>query len=196
MTVYAQEAVSEVIRQTGDFYEADILDELREMYPVQRTIVDVGANIGNHAAYWSAFVPHTAMHCFEPVPDNYELLLLNAPGAVCHPAALSDVQGRVKMAADWQNMGRSHIARRGDFRVTTRTLDTFHLDDVSLLKIDVEGYEGKVLMGARRTVMRSHPAIVVEDEHDAFGDHLMWAGISGYRKTREWSGANDLWEWS
>ena len=100
------------------------------------------------------------------------------------------------MAADWQNMGRSHIARRGDFRVTTRTLDTFHLDDVSLIKIDVEGYEGKVLMGARLTVERSHPAIVVEDEYDAFGDHLMWAGLTGYRKTREWPGANDLWEWS
>ena len=93
LTVYQTEAVSEVIRQTGDFYEAAILDELREMFPTQRTIVDVGANIGNHSAYWSAFVPHTAIHAFEPVPNNYELLIKNAPGAVCHPAALSDVQG-------------------------------------------------------------------------------------------------------
>ena len=69
LTVYQHEAVSEVIRQTGDFYEADILDELREMYPTQRTIVDVGANIGNHSAYWllGVFFETTVIQsCSEP----------------------------------------------------------------------------------------------------------------------------------
>ncbi len=195
LTVYQHEAVSEVIRQTGDFYEADILDELREMYPTQRTIVDVGANIGNHSAYWSAFVPNTAIHAFEPVPDNYELLLLNAPGAVCHPSALSDRTGRVAIQVDRVNMGRGYVTRHGEYKVIARQLDAFKLEDVTLIKLDVEGHEGKVLMGAWGTVGRWHPAIVVEDEWDAFGDHLMWAGISGYRRTREWPGHNDLWEW-
>ena len=121
--------MSEVIRQTGDFYEAAILDELREMYPEQRTIVDVGANIGNHAAYWQAFVPHTLLHCFEPIPDNYELLLLNAPGAVNHPCALSDVNGWLRMRLDPVNMGRSHVVNtRGDLKVNARRLDSFGLE--------------------------------------------------------------------
>jgi len=198
LTVYQHEAVSEVIRQTGDFYEADILDELREMYPTQRTIVDVGANIGNHSAYWSAFVPNTAIHAFEPVPDNYELLVKNVPDAVCHPSALSERSGRLKIELDRVNMGRGHVVTMDAgpaLWVTARSLDAFGLDDVSLIKLDVEGHEGKVLGGAVWTIGHSHTAIVVEDEWDEVGDHLMWLGIKGYRKTREWPGHNDLWEW-
>ncbi len=195
LTVYQHEAVSEVIRQTGDFYEADILDELREMFPTQRTIVDVGANIGNHSAYWSAFVPNTAIHAFEPVPDNYELLLKNAPSAVCHPSALSDHVGRVAITMDRQNMGRGQVTRHGDIKVTARTLDEFAMQDVSLIKIDVEGHELPVTLGARRTIGRWKPAIVVEDEFDDFAWHLLAAGLVGYRRTREWPGHNDLWEW-
>lgn len=196
LTVYRYEAVSEAIRQAGDFYEADMLDELRERFPTQRTIVDVGANIGNHAAYWTAFVPHTELHAFEPVPDNYELLLLNAPGAVCHPSALSDDTRRVAMAVDWQNMGRSHVARHGEYKVVARTLDSFGLDDVTLVKIDTEGHERQIVFGARQTIARCHPAIVVEDELGWFDHYLRAAGIDGYRQTSEWAGANALWEWA
>lgn len=196
LTVYLYEAVSEAIRQAGDFYEAELLDELRERFPTQRTIVDVGANIGNHAAYWSAFVPHTTLHAFEPVPDNYELLLLNAPGAVCHPSALSDNTRRVAIEVDWQNMGRSHIARHGEYKVMARTLDSFGLDDVTLMKIDTEGHERQIVFGARHTIARCHPAIVVEDGLGWF-DHYLWAaGIEGYRQTAAWAGANSLWEWA
>jgi FkbM family methyltransferase len=196
LTVYRYEALSEAIRQAGDFYEADILDELREMYPTQRTIVDVGANIGNHSAYWSAFVPNTAIHAFEPVPDNYELLLLNAPDAVCHPCALSWGRHRVAMKIDRVNMGRSSFSTLGDFWTTARALDSFHLEDVTLIKIDVEGVEAAVIGGAKETISQWHPALVVEDWNDSVGLYLADNDITGYRRTREWPGSNALWEWS
>jgi hypothetical protein len=45
------------------------------------------------------------------------------------------------------------------------TLDMFGFDDVDYIKIDVEGFEKKVLLGARRTLDRHNPLIVIEQNH-------------------------------
>jgi FkbM family methyltransferase len=41
--------------------------------------------------------------------------------------------------------------------VTVRSLDSFDVQDVGLIKIDAEGYEVPVLLGARRTIEKSKP---------------------------------------
>lgn len=198
LALYQYEAVSEAIRQAGDFYEAAILDELRERLPWHRTIVDAGANIGNHSAYWSAFVPHDRLLAFEPIESNYRLLCLNVAGnarATCYQAALSDKAGHLQMQLDEVNMGRSRIVPDGPIDVRAMTLDSLRLRDVTLLKIDTEGHELRVLAGALRTIARCHPAILVEDESGRFGEGLAEAGFA-YRETRSWPGANHLWEWA
>jgi len=55
------------------------------------------------------------------------------------------------------------------------TLDSFAFDDVSFIKIDVEGAELDVLEGARQTVERHRPRLVVELLTKGRGDAL--AGI-------------------
>jgi len=58
------------------------------------------------------------------------------------------------------------VGKGGD-RVELRTLDSFALTNVSFIKIDVEGYEGRVLDGARRTIERNGlPPILVEIMND------------------------------
>lgn len=42
------------------------------------------------------------------------------------------------------------------------TIDSLHLKDVSLLKIDVEGMENQVLDGAKETLMANHPVVIIE----------------------------------
>uniref|UniRef100_UPI001916C781 FkbM family methyltransferase n=1 Tax=Mycobacterium paraintracellulare TaxID=1138383 RepID=UPI001916C781 len=46
--------------------------------------------------------------------------------------------------------------------VPVKRLDDLHLDDIGLIKIDVEGHELAVLRGATQTLTRNRPAIVVE----------------------------------
>jgi Methyltransferase FkbM domain len=48
--------------------------------------------------------------------------------------------------------------------VPVKRLDDLHLDDVGLIKIDVEGHELAVLLGATDTLARNQPALVVEAE--------------------------------
>lgn len=175
--------VSDVIRRTGDFFEADILDEL-----VQRVtgglIVDAGAMIGNHTAFLASFVAHDAIHAFEPLPANLDLLRRNAkpfPEVVVHDVALSDWARRVRMSVG-ENQGHAMLDPAGPLEVEARTLDSYCLRGVSLLKIDVEGHEPEVLAGALATIARCRPLILLEDWTGTYGSLL-----PDYRLVAEWA---------
>jgi hypothetical protein len=57
--------------------------------------------------------------------------------------------------------GQVSVGRGGD-KVEARTVDSFRFSDVSLIKIDVEGHELKVLRGAEKTISTFHPVIIIE----------------------------------
>ena len=57
--------------------------------------------------------------------------------------------------------GRVAIGKGGD-PVEARTIDSFGFSNVSVIKIDVEGHEARVLEGAAQTIGDSHPVILVE----------------------------------
>lgn len=180
--------VSDRIRETRDFYEADILDEVRRRV-TGGVLVDVGAMIGNHSAYLAAFVPHSAIHAFEPIPDNVDLLVGNVapwPSVSVDEVALSDHEGTARMVVEHTNYGHARIPRVGGLvDVKTRTLDSYRLDDVTLLKIDVEGHEPQVLAGARDTIARCRPLIVIEDWPGTYAELL-----PGYRLAVSWAEAH------
>ena len=52
----------------------------------------------------------------------------------------------------------------GIFKQKARTLDSYRLDDVAFIKIDVQGADGEVLMGAIDTIKKSRPVVVFEWE--------------------------------
>lgn len=173
--------VSDHIRRTEDFYEADILDRLRDRLN-GGVLIDVGAMIGNHTAYLARFVPHLAIHAFEPVPANIALLRENVerfPRVKVHDMALSDRETALSMTFD-TNLGHCAVGN-GPLMVQARTLDSYGFGEVALLKIDVEGHEPEVLVGARQTIERWHPQILIEDWQQEYG-----ALLPGYRLAASW----------
>lgn len=137
--------------------------------------IDVGAHFG---LYTYHMAKHSReVHAFEPMPRYAESLRRSFPrGVVVHPTALSDHGGESRlrvplMNPTWSTMegeNKLHqISSEGqieEFVVPCRRLDDYAFDDVSFVKIDVEGHELAVLRGARALMEKHHPSLLVELE--------------------------------
>jgi len=164
--VYNNESVSNHLRQKKDFFESTTLDYLRDRHKIQKVIIDAGANIGNHSVYFANFLKYQKIICFEPVPDNFALLTKNLapyPNIKLYEVALSHQAIKLGMYCNLRNMGSAKIYRGGKLKVNAITLDSLNLKNVTLMKIDVEGHEPLLLEGAKDTINRCHPLILIED---------------------------------
>ena len=77
------------------------------------------------------------------------------------------------------------------------TLDSYDLSP-GYLKLDLEGYEWRALQGAKQTIERSHPVIVIEHS----GHQIRYAGSMGYEKffkpldyKMRMDGDDQVWSW-
>lgn len=111
--------------------------------------------------------PKGRVHAFEPQTKVYQELLANLnlnhiKNVVAHFAALGNTHGIIAMnIPSLQNEGGTQIGSGGN-RVELRTLDSLELKNVSLIKVDVEGFELPVLQGAKKTMQTSKPALLLE----------------------------------
>ena len=144
----------------GEFYETPLLTYIHKTYNGGiKSVVDVGANIGNHTVFFRDVMGVTDISCFEPNAENYRRLTKSAPYAWKRRVALSDKPGTVTSVQQPHNMGASYCTVGGD--IECATLDSFDLSP-DLIKIDAEGMECAVLEGAKETIRRSHPVMFVE----------------------------------
>lgn len=190
------EALSDHIRRENDFFEAELLDFIIDRFPVQRTVIDVGANIGNHTVFFATFLQfYDTIVAFEPVPDNFNLLAQNINGyngVKAFNYALSDKTRRVKMHVNPQNMGASQITDTGELEIDAYSLDRLYFKNVSLLKIDAEEYEPQILDGAQDTIVRCKPLIIIEDWYEKYKELLP----DKYECIKAWEvGKTFVYEW-
>ncbi|OAN74893.1 hypothetical protein A8B78_16980 [Jannaschia sp. EhC01] len=166
------DAVQRIIMLNRTFYEAALLERVRERVSPGTTFVDAGANIGNHTVYFLKLCRAAHVHAFEPMPHMQSILQRNADlnGAdrvTVHPFGL----GATASTADVEifnpaNLGsttlRASLDAGTDGAIPIRPLDAFDLQVVGFIKIDVEGMQDAVLSGARDTIARCKPDLVIE----------------------------------
>jgi FkbM family methyltransferase len=167
-----------IIRSTGRFYEPDVLMKVQEIYLPGTTIVDVGANIGNHTVFFAGVLGAPVI-AIEPFELNHDLLTVNiAANGVgqlvrSHRLALGerDCLGSARLG-DAANFGTVSV-QAGSGEIVVRNLDGLLSEHpsrpIGLIKIDVEGSEAAVLAGAQGTIGQWRPDIVIEaDGPDRF----------------------------
>jgi FkbM family methyltransferase len=138
-------------------------------------MVDVGASFG----MWSYHARRIAgrVVAFEPLPQLAGALARGFASIEVHQVALSSESGTAQMTMPQLQWGYSTIESSNDlhgkvseafdfarFTVEKRTLDSYDLRGVGFVKVDAEGHEASVLLGARETLAREQPALVVETE--------------------------------
>jgi FkbM family methyltransferase len=140
-----------------------------------KTVLDIGANIGNHSIFFANKFKN--VYAFEPNPVTYEVLKINCTFAAEQKnittvnVGLSDKEGSLPFYINRSNIGGSqiidvnHKSSKDTIQINVKTLDQLiELKDasVALVKIDVEGHELNVLKGAKDTISRNMPAILFE----------------------------------
>lgn len=154
--------------RAGKPWEPHVVALLREHVRPGTTALDVGAYVGAHAVTMAKLVgPEGRVYAFEPQKKIYRelrqnLALNGLANAVALRFALGAAPGVIEMDAPRPgNVGGTAIGSGGD-RAELRTLDSFGFRNVSVVKIDVEGFEGPVIDGARETLSRCKPVIILE----------------------------------
>lgn len=145
----------------------------------RRRALDIGAHVG----FWSDWLaPQFArVDAFEPHPLMQRCFAANVrqSNVTLHPVGLADVPMQVAMVLDPFNSGMSHVdlAQPGSIRLAR--VDDFGFDDVDFIKLDTEGFETRVLAGARETLLRCRPLVLLEEigtYQERYGDAPASAG--------------------
>ena len=139
--------------------------------------IDIGANVGTFTEAVLNKKRYVKVFLFEPVPKYYNWLqskFLKYPNVIVNQFALSDETGEFPMWVDAINLGWNTMVSKkitGNMKkinINTIVFDDFvemqNIQKIDAIKIDVEGFEYKVLNGMKKTILSldKKPVILCE----------------------------------
>jgi FkbM family methyltransferase len=154
--------------------------DLKRQGIAPKTVIDVGANVGQFAVAAAKQFPGTRIFSFEPVPATVNELrntLAGVKDVTIYPLALGESEGEIAFnvnavshASSALHVAPAHLEASpaaqeiGQISVKVSTLDSVFADiplmAPVLLKLDVQGYEASVLRGAVNSLERIDYAIL------------------------------------
>jgi len=194
----------------GCLFDWPELSKMSEYINDGDTIVDIGANVGNHTVFWSKKYPSSTVVPFEPHPEASDILTRNLTSNSCSNVerkylgvGLSDAAGSCTMIRGGaNNLGGSRLLSDSDtsqvknieanknFSKTKVLIGDNALDDIEprFLKIDVEGHEMHVLRGLEKTFHRCRPTLFIEVNNSNDDNFKEWVEENNYQI--EWIDSN------
>jgi FkbM family methyltransferase len=145
-----------------------------------KTFIDGGAHMGVYSVLLSDSFKE--VHSFEAQKRTYFQLCGNVflnekenvrpyNVAITSPAKANQITTLSIVSKDGggSTICQPHAPVLATEKVKTATIDSFHIENVGLIKLDIEGNELKALEGARNTIERSNkPPIIFEANNDAW----------------------------
>lgn len=160
----------------GGYFENEI-SLLPHLCDKNKMSIDVGASYGGYLTF---MLPHSlACLGFEPIAENAGFLSrgFRRKNVSIISCGLSDRCGTARLRYAVCHPGFSTIEPTNDFKgkirhaeavvtrkIEIRTLDSFQLENIGFIKVDVEGHELEVLLGAENTLKKTRPKLLVEIE--------------------------------
>ena len=146
----------------------------QRLCPEAEVIFDVGANTGIYSLIAAASNSHSSIHAFEP-NKSISLLLKNnisinyfSDRIKVIEKAVSNTSNLLKID-DYKNHGQFISSK-------SISIDEYiainHINRFDIIKIDVEGFEPKVIEGAMNSIERYRPSILIEILSDEVGSFI------------------------
>ncbi len=175
-----------VTLKINNLYDLAVLEEIFfeqdyefDYLPLPKKIVDIGANIGVSALYFSLRFPEAEVHCVEVNPMIVHRLLSNTralPQIRVYPIAIAEKDGMVRLNVDGSRHASSSLVLRDHLSHSVQvpawsysTLVIHTGDAIDLLKFDVEGAETFIFQDADLSKVRE---MVGEVHLDLIGGSL------------------------
>lgn len=165
-------------------YEIETCLLISKLLTGDSTFFDIGSNWGHLSVYAATIDGYSgSIHAFEPTPRSFDDLRKTVQQLglndriFCHNVACSDKSGfgRMVFVDRVQHSGLARLDRMsGISPVRIITLDESGLPSPQVIKLDVEGEEHRVLLGAQRIISTARPFIVFET----------WAGAGSAAATK------------
>lgn len=134
------------------------------------TVLDIGANIGTHSiVYSNKITSNGKLYAIDPCPEHCVCLNHNLPDWVTVvQTAISDKVGVIGYKK-YTNTGCNRCVENKEcMTVNTTTIDAYFSDTpIHFIKMDIEGYETKALMGALNTIKKYKPILCIESNRSA-----------------------------
>lgn len=175
--------------KAGKFYEDKLLRKIREMGR-KGVYVDVGANVGNHTVFMSKFCPSSFVVAIESSSIIARVLRINLQEnigdkgyKVLNCAVLAEEHKYEVDFINPKNVGNTQV-RMSDEGEKGYPLDKIleGMKDIALVKIDTEGYETDVIIGAKNTILSWKPIVIAElkdkDSYKKFQEKLLGFGVN------------------
>lgn len=160
--------------QDHGLYEKDLIQWCSQFCSPDKVMLDIGAHCGTYTVSLADHCQH--VYAFEPQKMTFYSLcgsvaLSNILNATCISTGLGSEEqvGRQTLYKVSVDGGGSSVHTPpastilGKEEIELKTLDSFSLENIGFIKIDVEGNELHVLQGARQTLEKSkYPTILFE----------------------------------
>ena len=154
-----------------DFYEPVITGLFEKSLKRGDVVVDVGANLGYYTLLSAKLVGDTGkVYAFEPMHSAFERIkknvsLNNFKNIILENAGISNKEEKLKVF--FQNEYRVGIEQKGEkeevkFIVLDDYIKKHKIKKLSLLKIDTDGYDFKVVKGAINIIKKFRPIVTAE----------------------------------
>lgn len=153
-------------------YRSPELSLISNLVKNNQNSIDIGANLGLFTFFMSRASKH--VFAFEPNPYPLENLkgLVDSNVTVL-PIALGNNDGPVEIKIPhhrkgWSSNGASLAFKEINdgkiINIQCRKLDSLNIENIGLIKIDVEGFEIEVIRGAKDTILKNKPIMIIENE--------------------------------
>lgn len=176
----------------GRFYEGADLAQVIAHVPPGATVLDIGANVGNHALYFAMFTGAARVIPVEPNPLALEPLVGNVLANRLQGLISLDYLGfglGAETSGGWgmkkhdRNLGATKMFA-GEGALHVRRGDEVFADlSPQVVKIDVEGMEMQVLAGLEALIARARPVLMIEVRADHTEAFTGWAAERDYAIT-------------
>lgn len=145
--------------------------------PEHAVVFDIGANIGTFCIGIHHRFPSARITAYEPHPDNFRMLSMNAPFATLIQKAATEKTGTVHLEDSTNDFVQLQVVSSGGIKVASQSLDDIlkEVPRVDLLKIDIEGSEYGLLNAASPETLAKVQRIVMELHMVPNFDEVAWA---------------------